>query len=215
MSDLGGGTHLVNHLPVIAGWAGLSEAALMLPSLRTILAAMFVTAILVTMVGTAVTPIYPRVEQPLARRAQAEPPMDQPAMHGYVHRTEELKSPRKIETLSEDGGTSRHTKTFITASVDPAKIDAAGAASVPVPGQPATDSTTQGVDAAVTGSTNAHLRSEESGPIGGPAASFAAAAKRVEDRCLSCHRGWRVHGIRLRSGGRRRIPVIQDRFTAL
>jgi hypothetical protein len=202
-------------LPVIAGWAGLSEAALMLPSLRTILAAMFVTAIVVTMVGTAVTPIYPRVEKPLARRAQAETPMEQPGMYGYLHRAEEPKRPRTIESASEDGGKSHHTKTLVTASVDAAQNDTAGAASAPVSGQPATDSTTQGVDVAITGSANAHSRSEESGPIAGPAASFAAAAKRVEDRCLSCHRGWHLHGIRQRSGVRHRIQVIQDRFTAL
>jgi hypothetical protein len=187
----------------------------MLPSLRTILAAMFVTAILVAMVGTAVTPIYPRVEQPLARRAQAETPMAQPGVHGYVHRAEELTRPSKIEAPSEDGGTSRHTKTFVTASVDPAQNDTAGTASAPASGQPARDSTTQRVDVAVTGSANAHSRSEESGPIGGPAASFAAAAKRVEDRCLFCHRGWHIRAIRQRSGVRRRIQVIRDRFTAL
>jgi hypothetical protein len=187
----------------------------MLPSLRTILAAMFVTAILVTMVGTAVIPIYPRVEQPLARHARAETPMEQPGMYGYVHRAEELNRLLTVEQPSEDGRTSRHGKTLVMAKVDPAQNDTADAASAPVPEQPATNSTTQGVDVTVTGSANAHsiATSEPSGRIGGPAASFAAVAKRVADRCLSCHRGWRVHGIRLRSSVRRRIQMTRDRFT--
>lgn len=186
----------------------------MLPSLRTILAAMFVTAILVVMVGTALTPIYPRVEQPLARYARTER-MEQPGMHSYARRAEELRPP-KVEPSSEDGGTSRHAKTMVTARADPAETEVSGSASVSAPERRATNSTKQGADGAATGRANhpSIATSESPGSLGGPAASFAAAAKRATDRCLSCHRGWRIRGIRMRSSVRRRIQMTQDRNSA-
>jgi hypothetical protein len=188
----------------------------MLPSLRTILAAMCVTAILVTMVGAALTPIYPRVEQPLADYALAESPMEQ-LETGHARRAEELKEPPRAESssqlLSEGEGTSRHTKNLVTARVDPAENEAPGFASASPPEKPTTNSTTQGADTAATGSLNRPSIATSQTPEsrGGPAASFAVAAKRMAERCLSCHRGFRSHGIR--SGVRRRIPMTPDRFT--
>ena len=183
----------------------------MLPSLRTILAAMFVTAILVTMVGTALTPIYPRVKQPLARYARAEGPMEQPGMRGHARRSEELKRQSTVEPSSEEGGTSRHAKTLVTARMDPAENETLGSTSVSAPEKSATNPP-QGADASATGSVNP-ATSESPGSLGGPAASFAATAKRAADRCLSCHRGWRVRGVRTRSSVRRRIKMTQDRFS--
>jgi hypothetical protein len=191
----------------------------MLPSLRTILAAMFVTAILVAMVGTALTPIYPRVEQPLARYARTESPMEQPATHGYAPRAEKLNRPPAAEQSggASEEGSSRRAKTLVTARVDPAENEAPGSASATAPDKPVTNSTTQGPDVAATGSANpsSTATSVSPGSFGGPAASFAAAAKRVEDRCLSCHREWRIRGIRMRGGVRRRIQTSRDRFTAM
>jgi hypothetical protein len=188
----------------------------MLPSLRTILAATCVTAILVMMVGTALTPIYPRVEQPLALYARTESPMEQPGI-GYARRAEELKRPPTVERSSqlssEGGGTSRHAKVLSAARVDPAESEAPSSAPASAAEKLATNSTTQGTDVAATGSLNppSIARSESPGSLAGPAASFAVAAKRMTERCLSCHRGFRPHDIR--SGVRRRIRVTPDRFT--
>jgi hypothetical protein len=187
----------------------------MLPRLRTILAAMFVTAILVTMVGTALTPIYPRVAQPLARYARTVSPAEQPGM-GYGRRAEELNRPPTVEASWEDAGTSRHAKTLVAARVDPAENEAPASASESAPDKPATNSTRQGDGGAATGSAHppAIATSESPRSPGGPAASFAAAAKRVADRCLSCHRGWHGHGIRIRNSARRRLQMTEDRVTA-
>ena len=149
----------------------------MLPSLRTILAAMFVTAILVTMVGTALTPIYPRVKQPLARYARTEGAMEEPGMRGRARRSEELKRQSTVEPSSEDRGTSRHAKTLITARVDPAANDTPGSTSVSAPEKPATNPT-QRADASATGSVN-RATTESPGSLGGPAASFAAMSART------------------------------------
>jgi hypothetical protein len=175
----------------------------MLPSLRTILAAMCVTAILVTMVGTALTPIYPRVQRPLARYSRTESPMLQPAMHGYPRRVEE------VEPSSESWGTSIHAKNLVTARVNSAENEAPGSASASAPEKPATNSTTQGADVPATASINPPSIATSESP------SFAAAAKRMAERCVSCHRGFRPHGLRPRSGVRHRIRVTRDRFTTL
>ena len=187
----------------------------MLPSLRTILAAMFVTAILVAMVGTALTPIYPRVEQRLARYARTENPMQQPSPRSYARRAEELKRPPIVEPSSEDGGTSRHAETLLAARVDPAENQAPSSALASAPEKPATKSTTQGDDVAASSVSPPSIATSESpGSLGGPAASFATAAKRVADRCMSCHRGFRPHGIRPWKSVRRRTRMTQDRFSA-
>jgi hypothetical protein len=177
---------------------------------------MFVTAILVAMVGTALTPIYPRVEHPLARYARTANPIKQPGPSSYAPRAEEFKRPPIIEPSSEDGGTSRHAETLLTARVEQAENQAPGSASASAPEMPATKTTTQGADVSATGSVNPSsiATSDLPGSLGAPAVSLAAAAKRVADRCMSCHRGFRPHGLRARSSVRRRIRITQDRFTA-
>ena len=80
----------------------------MLPDLRTILAAMALTAILVTLVGTTLMPVpgdpyirsagFPRVGQPLVQQAQVEnPEREQMHMLGYARRADELN---RLLTLS-------------------------------------------------------------------------------------------------------------------
>jgi hypothetical protein len=188
----------------------------MLPSLRTILAAMCVTAILVMMVGTAMTPIYPRVEQPLAFYARSESPMEQPGTSSPRPAQEVRRPPtveRSSELSSEDGETSRHAKNLVTARVDPAENETADSASASAPEKPEINSTARGGDVAATGGLNppSTAKSAPPGSLGGPAASFAVAAKRMAERCLSCHRGFRPH---VRSSVRRRIRMTPDRFTA-
>jgi hypothetical protein len=180
----------------------------MLPSLRTILAAMCVTAILVMMVGTALTPIYPSVEQPLARYARPESPMEHPGI-GAQSQAEELKPPPAVEPSPEGEGTSRRAKNLVTARVDAAENRAPDFASATAPEKPAT----QGGDVSVTGSLSPSPKATSDSPrsLGGPAPSFDVAAKRMAERCLSCHRGFRPHGSR--SSVRRRIPMTPDRFT--
>jgi len=81
----------------------------MLPNLRTILAAMALTAILVTLVGMALMPVpgdpyirsagFPRVGQPLVQQAQVEnPEWQQLHMLGYARRADELN---RLLTLSQ------------------------------------------------------------------------------------------------------------------
>src|SRR5258708_1097711 len=81
----------------------------MLPDLRTILAAMALTAIFVTLVGTTLMPVpgdpyirsagFPRVGQPLVQQAQVENPEQQQLhMLGYARRADELN---RLLTLSQ------------------------------------------------------------------------------------------------------------------
>lgn len=186
----------------------------MLPSLRTILAAMFVTAIPATLVGTALMPIFPRVEQPLARQARTEKPNEQSRLLGDAdefHRPHSAEPPGS-ETINN--GTSRHTK-LVIATEHPAEGEARGAASVLASQRPPANSNTQSVDVADTGSVNtpSTATDEPAAPVKGSAASLAGAPKRGSDRCVFCHRASRAHGLRYRSHVWRRVRMSPDRNT--
>jgi hypothetical protein len=161
----------------------------MLPNLRTILVAMFLTAIVVTLVGTTLMPVpadihsagFPRVGQPLAPQTQADnPEWQQLHMLGYARRADELN---RLLTLSSqlpapmsgelpsavpdaiDGGSSTFAKQGGN-EVDRAPPSPTFALA---PGQPARISDPQG-DAGITGSVTGR-----SMPVGGAAANEVTA----------------------------------------
>jgi hypothetical protein len=146
----------------------------MLPNLRTILAAMALTAILVTLVGTALMPVpgdpyirsagFPRVGQPLVQQAQVEnPEWQQLHMLGYARRADELNRLLALSQLPApisgelpgaldglDGGSSSYAKQGGDA-VDSATASPTLALA---PTQPARNPDEQRPDVAVTGSVN-------------------------------------------------------------
>jgi hypothetical protein len=155
----------------------------MLPDLRTILAAMALTAILVTLVGTTLMPVpgdpyirsagFPRVGQPLVQQAQVENPEQQQLhMLGYARRADELN---RLLTLSQlpapmarelpgaaleatDGGSLTDAKQGGDA------IEGASPSVAVAPTRPAPDSDEQHSDVAVTGSVNSTAMAAPSEP---------------------------------------------------
>ena len=145
----------------------------MLPDLRTILAAMALTAILVTLVGTTLMPVpgdpyirsagFPRVGQPLVQQAQVENPEQQQLyMLGYARRADELN---RLLTLSQlpapmarelPGAALDTTDDGSLTDAKPGgdAIDGAAPSVALAPTRPASDSDEQHSDVAVTGSVN-------------------------------------------------------------
>lgn len=192
----------------------------MLPSLRTVLAAIFVTATLVTLVGTALMPVFPRVEQPRARLARTENPNDRSHLLGYARFPDEQNRPRAAEpsgstSEANDGKTSTYAKTLVTAREGLAASGAHGAVSALATDDAAVNSNTRSVNVARTGSVNPSIASgEESTPLRGSAASLARPPKRSVDRCVFCHQGLHAHSIRHRGGRWHRVRMTLDRNSA-
>lgn len=156
----------------------------MLPRARTMLAAMFVTAILVTVVGTTIVPVpadsyvnaaaLPLVEQPRAEHARTASPKQQSRMPVYATRPVESSS-NAPKTM--DGGASTYAKTQARWSEDQIERGARGSPPASDPEQPASNSNTKSADVAVTGNVNGAsiATAEPPAPHDGAAASFAAA----------------------------------------
>jgi hypothetical protein len=194
--------------------------ALMLPSLRTVLAAMFVTATFVTLVGTALMPVLPRVEQPRARLARTENPSEQSRLLSNEGVSDEHNRPRAAEPSSSpsktiEGEASTHAKTVVTAREGPAASGVGAESALPTD-EPAVNSNTQNVHLAETGSVSSLsiALGDQSAPLKGSAAPFASPLKRGADPCVFCHRALHAHGIQHRSGRWRRVRMTLDRNTA-
>jgi hypothetical protein len=193
----------------------------MLPSLRTVLAAMFVTATFVTLVGTALMPVFPRVEQPRARLARIENPNERSRLLGYVRLSDEQNRQRTAEPSSStletnDGRTSTYAKTLVTARKSPAPNGVHGAVSALATDEPAVNSNTQSVNVTQTGSVNTPsiASGEESAALRSSAASLARPPKRSADRCVFCHRGLHARSIRHWGGRWHRVRMTLDRNSA-
>jgi hypothetical protein len=171
----------------------------MLPDFRTILAAMTLTAILVTLVGTTLMPVpgdpyirsagFPRVGQPLVQQAQVENPEQQQLhMLGYARRADELN---RLLTLSQlpapmarelpgtaldatDGGSLTDAKQGGDA------IEGASPSVALAPTRPAPDSVGQPSDVVTTGSVDSAAMAAPREPATGAATANEPAAPPVD-----------------------------------
>jgi cytoskeletal protein RodZ len=138
----------------------------MLPRTRTMLAAMFVTALIVTVVGTTIVPVpadsyvnrmaLPRVDEPPPGHAQMASLKEQSRMPAYVQPHDQVNETRPVESSSNtsetmEGGTSTYAKTQAQSSEDHA---ARGSPAKPAPEQPPSNSDTKSADVAATGNAN-------------------------------------------------------------
>jgi|HubBroStandDraft_6_1064221.scaffolds.fasta_scaffold458099_2 hypothetical protein len=177
----------------------------MLPGLRILLAAVFLTAIVVNLVAAVLmsapgeslidAAAFPRVEHPLVQQARAANPKQQSRMPGYA--TALASSAPGTRTM--DGGTSAYAK-----GLGPVETEAR-------PVRPAENSSTQSVDPAVTSSVRSPsiVKADPSPPVG--VASSAGVQNQAARKCGPCSwddRRYRRIGFR---GFGRRPHVSSDR----
>jgi hypothetical protein len=192
----------------------------MLPGLRILLAAVFMTAIVVNLVasvlmsgpGESLTDAvaFPRIEQPLVQQARTTNPKQLSRMPGYASATELTSSAPGTRTM--DGGTSTYAKRL---GPNTAESEARSSLGALAPVRPAENSSTQSVDPAVTGSVSSPSIStgNPSPPVGAAVASSAGVQNQVARKCGPCswddrQRGYRRIGFR---GFGRRPHVSPDR----
>jgi hypothetical protein len=174
----------------------------MLPGLRILLAAVFMTAIVINLVAAVLMSApgeslidavaFPRIEHPLVQQARTANPKQPSRMPGYA--TELASSAPGARTM--DGGTSTYAK----------RLGPNTAESEARPVRPAENSSTQSVDPAVTGSVRSPsiVRGNPSPPVGGAVASSAGVQNQVARKCGPC--SWddrRYRRIGFRAFGRR------------
>jgi len=187
----------------------------MLPGLRTLLAAVFVTAIVATLVAAALMPTpgeffthamtFLQVEQSVVWQAPIANPKQQFRMLG--------DSPARLPsralglTATMDGGTSTYAKTQMSLGPNPADRVAQSSAWALAPAQPSASSNTQSDDPAVTGSVNRPSTVTVKLPpqLGSEAAWSAVVQNQSAHKCGPCsqdHRQWRNGRISFRGFGR-------------
>jgi hypothetical protein len=177
----------------------------MLPGLRILLAAVFMTAIVINLVAAVLMSApgeslidavaFPRIEHPLVQQARTAKQLSR--MPGYA--TELASSAPGTRTI--DGGTSTYAK----------RLGPNTAESEARPVRPAENSSTQSVDPVVTGSVSSPsiVKGNSSPPVG--VASSAGVQSQVARKCAPCSwddRRYRRIGFR---GFGRRPHVNQDR----
>jgi hypothetical protein len=168
------------------------------------LAATFVTAILVTVVGTTILPVpadsyvnttaLPRVEQRPAEHARTESLKEQSRMPAYARLNDELNKTRPVELPSNapktiDGGTSTYVKTPARWSDDQGESAARSSLPAPDPEQPASNS-------AATDNVNggSSATAEPPAPHGSAAASLSAVPNSGRSDCELRNRRIDFHG---------------------
>jgi hypothetical protein len=185
----------------------------MLPRARTMLAAMFVTAILVTVVATTILPVpadsyvstaaLPRVELPLAEHARWVSPKEQSRMAAYARLDDEINQTRPVESSSNapktmDGGTSTYVKTQARWSEN--QVERAASGSSPTPGfeQPASNLDTKSSDTAATGNVNGAsiATAKPPAPHGDTGVSLAPATNSGRNDCALSNRRIGFYGFR-------------------
>jgi hypothetical protein len=199
------------------------------------LAAVFVTAILITLVGTTLMPVpadsyvnmagFARMEPLLVRQARTVKRKEQSRMLGYARRTDKLNGEEPADSTSSipetvDGGTSSYPKTQVRHAEGPAERAADSSASGPASERPTANSDKHSVDVAVTSSVNnpSIPKSEPPAPPNGTAASSVAGPNVAGRQCGTCARNdcqWRglarprshAHYPRPQIAGWRRISV--------
>lgn len=173
----------------------------MLPRARTMLAAMFVTVILVTVIATTIVPVpadsyvdnsaaLPQVEQPPGEHARTASPKAQSRMPGYARLKDDFNQTPPVESSSNttktmDGGNSTHAKTQARWSEYQVERAGRGSPPAPDPEQPASNSNTKSADVAPTANVNGAsiATAEPPAPQGDAAVSPAAAPKSGPSDC--------------------------------
>jgi hypothetical protein len=152
----------------------------MLPGLRILLAAVFMTAIVINVVAAVLmsapgeslidTVAFPRIEHPLVQQAQTASPKQQSRLPGYAT----ALASSAPETRTMDGGTSAYAK-----GLGPVETEAR-------PVRPAEYSSTRSVDPAVTSSVRSPsiAKADPSPPVG--VASSAGVQNQVARKCAPC-----------------------------
>ena len=179
----------------------------MLPGLRILLAAVFMTAIVINLVAAVLMSApgeslidavaFPRIEHPQVAQARTANPKQLSRMPGYASAPEPASNVPGTGTM--DGGTSTYTK-----RLGPAESEAR-------PVRPAEKSNNPSVDPAVTGSVRSPsiATGNPSPPVG--VASSAGVQNQVAHKCGPCSwddRRYRRIGFR---GFGRRPHVSSDR----
>jgi hypothetical protein len=184
----------------------------MLPRTRTMLAAMFVTAMLVTVVGTTIVPVpadsyvnrmaLPRVEESPAEHARMVSAKEQSRMPAYARPAAELNQTRPVESSSNaakimEGGTSTYSKTQVGGSEDHVERAARGSPPAPNPEQPA-NSDTKSADVTATRNANGTSMAtpEPPAPHSDIAASSAGATNSARSDCEQGNGRIGFHGFR-------------------
>jgi hypothetical protein len=214
----------------------------MLPGLRTLLAAVFVTAIVATFVAAALMPTpgesfthamtFLQVEQSLVWQARIANAKQQFRMLGDAPAG--LPSSALGTTAAIDGGTSTYAKTQMSLGQNPADRVAQSSAWAVAPDRPSANSNTQNDDPAATGSVNrpSIVAVKLPAQSGSEAAWSAVVQNQSAHKCGPCsqdHRQWRNERISFRGFGRfihardlrlltfssRRIRVRADRNSAI
>jgi hypothetical protein len=178
----------------------------MLPRARIMLAATFVTAILVTVVGTTIVPVpadsyinaaaLPRVEQPAAEYTQMTSPKEQSRMPAYARRDDQPHQTRPVESSSNapkgmDGGTSIYAKTHTPEN----QVERAAPMA---PEQPASNSDTKSADMVATSNASgaSMATADPPTPHSGAVASVTAATNSAQSNCKLRNERMGFHGFR-------------------
>jgi hypothetical protein len=177
------------------------------------LAATFVTAILVTVVGTTILPVpadsyvntaaLPRAERPPAEHARTASLKEQSRMPAYAGLNDEHNQTRPVELPSNapktiDGGTSTYAKTPARWSDDQGESAARSSLPASDAEQPASNSNTKSPDEAATDNVNdgSSATAEPPAPHASAAASLAAAPNSGRNDCELRNRRIDFHGFR-------------------
>jgi hypothetical protein len=136
----------------------MESGSMLLPDLRTLLAAAFVIQIVATCVAAALmrapaeslahAAVLPKLEEPPLRPARPAAPKQQSRMTGYASEAEPPTSAPGTETM--DGGTSVYAKTQATLGPKTVESDAPSSASARASDQPAANPNEERIDPAVT-----------------------------------------------------------------
>jgi hypothetical protein len=181
----------------------------MLPRTRTMLVAVFVTAMLVTVVGTTIVPVpadsyvnrmaLPRVELPPPEHARMVSSKEQSRMPAYGD--DEFHETRPVESSSNapktvEGGTSTYGKTQAGSSEDHLERAARGSSPAPDPEQSASNSDTKRADVATGNANGASIATAESPAPGDAAVSSTATASSARSDCEQRNGRIGFHGFR-------------------
>jgi hypothetical protein len=187
----------------------------MLPGLRTLLTAVFVTAIVATFVAAALMPTpgesftramtFLQVEKSLVWQARIANPKQQFRMLGDAPAG--LPSRALGTTATMDGGTSTYTKTQTSRGPNPADRVAQSLAWALAPAQPSANPNSQSDDSAVTGSVNrpSIVAAKLPPRLGSEGDGSADVQNQSAHKCGPCsqdHRQWRNARLSFRDFGR-------------
>jgi hypothetical protein len=192
----------------------------MLPGLRTLLAAVFVTAIVATFVAAALMPTpgesftramtFLQVEKSLVWQARIANPKQQFRMLGDA--AAGLPSRALGTTATMDGGTSTYAKAQMSLGPNLTDRGVHSSAWALAPDQPSANSNTQSDDPAVTGSVNrpSIVAVKLPPPLGSEAAWSAVVQNQGTHKCGPCSQDHRQRNGRISFRGFGRFIHARD-----